>query len=105
MANAIHFSPLALRDLDEIWDYISEDLQNPSAASNTVGKILATIEILENFPESGSKLSSIVEVESDYRYLVCGNYLAFYRTQKRNIYIDRILYGKRDYLKILFSIE
>jgi prevent-host-death family protein len=39
----------------------------------------------------------------DYRFLVCGSYLAFYHTLAKKVYIDRILYGKRDYIKILFG--
>lgn len=41
--------------------------------------------------------------ETDYRYLVCDKYLAFYRCISGDIYIDRILYGRRDYLTILFE--
>jgi plasmid stabilization system protein ParE len=51
----------------------------------------------------GPSLSSITEVESDYRFLVCGNYLTFYRVKGKDVYIDRILYGRRDYLRILFG--
>jgi len=29
--------------------------------------------------------------------------MTFYRTSGNDVYIDRILYGKRDYLKILFG--
>lgn len=28
--------------------------------------------------------------------------MAFYRVSEKNIYIDRVLYGKRNYLKVLF---
>lgn len=60
------------------------------------------IDELENFSEIGAPLSSVADVESDYRFLVSGNYIAFYRVFMQNIYIDRILYGRRDYLRILF---
>ena len=32
MANKLHYSPEALKDLDEIWDYISFDLCSVGAA-------------------------------------------------------------------------
>ncbi|ACV61550.1 hypothetical protein Dtox_0630 [Desulfofarcimen acetoxidans DSM 771] len=41
--NKLHYSPEALSDLDEIWAYIFEDLQNPTAAQNTVDGILDNI--------------------------------------------------------------
>ena len=45
----------------------------------------------------------MADVESDYRFLVSGNYLAFYRAYGNTVYVDRILYGRRDYLRILFG--
>lgn len=101
--NKLYYSPEALDDLDEIWEYIFEDLQNPSAAPNTVDGIVDIIEKLQDFSEMGPPLSSVTEVEGDYRFFVCGNYLAFYRVKGEDVYIDRILYGRRDYLRILFG--
>jgi len=101
--NKLNYSPEALSDLDEIWTYISEDLKNPTAAQNTINSILDNIETLREFSEIGPLLSSATDVESDYRFLVCRNYLAFYHTGNKDINIDRILYGKRNYLRILFG--
>ena len=42
-------------------------------------------------------------MESDYRFLVSGNYLSFYRTYGNEVYVDRILYARRDYMRILFG--
>jgi len=58
---------------------------------------------LEDFPDSGAPLSSITVVPNDYRFLVCGSYLVFYRHEAENVYIVRVLYGRRDYMKILFG--
>ena len=103
MKNKIYYSPEANRDLDEIWSYIVSELQSSSAAENTVNRILNAVDQLTDFAEIGVLLSSVAEVESDYRVLVTGNYLTFYRTQGNEVYIDRILYGRRDYLRILFE--
>lgn len=99
----LHYSPVALRDLDDIWDYICEELSNPTAALNTVNSIQDNLSRLRAFPEMGSPLATIVMIETDYRFLVYGNYLAFYRSHGEDVYIDRILCGRRDYLKILFG--
>ena len=98
----IDFSAEAILDLEQISTYIEQELMSPIAALNTVNKILDSIDNLAVFPLMGIKLSSILDVDTDYRYLVCGNYLAFYRTDEICVYIDRILYGKRDYVAILF---
>ena len=99
---SIEYSPLAILDLEEIGDYISREYMNPSAALRTVNAIQDTIDNLSAFPLMGASLSSIADTTTDYRYLVCGDYLAFYRTDESIVSIDRILHGKRDYLAILF---
>ena len=103
MKNKLHYTHEAQRDLDEIWDYIVSDLSNPAAAERTVNRIMDAIDQLADFAEMGAPLHSVADVESDYRFLVCGNYLAFYRVDGNEVYIDRILYGRRDYLRILFG--
>ena len=101
--NSIHYSYEAMLDLIEIERYITEELESPKAAKNIVAKIVKHVRLLEDFPELGALLSSIVNFESEYRFLVCGKYLAFYRVAGSYIYIIRVLYGKRDYLSILFG--
>lgn len=101
--NNLHLSEAAQNDLSEIKAYISEELENPSAALSTVGKIIRSIRILKNHALAGASISSIADVEDDYRFLVCGKYIAFYRVSGSEVYIDRVLYGRRDYLRILFE--
>ncbi len=96
----IRFSPDALIDLQEIKGYIADDLQNETAAENT---IMDRIQQLIDFPDIGAPLSSVVQTHSDYRYLVCGNYTAFYRHEKDTVLIVRVLYGRRDYMRVLFE--
>lgn len=103
MKNKIHYSPEALHDLDGIWEYIVMELCNPISAENVVTGILDTVQKLEEFAEMGAPLSSVADIESDYRFLLSGNYMAFYRTIGNDVYIDRVLYGRRDYLRILFG--
>lgn len=103
MKNILHYTKAARRDLDGIFDYISLELQNKAAAERTVSGIMDALAQLKDFPESGTPLSAIADVVSSYRFLVAGNYLAFYRIQGRDIYVERVLYGRRDYLRILLE--
>lgn len=100
MSLDVKFSPLARDDLESIYSYISDELSSPRAAKTTIGEILNRISLLARFPQSGTPLSSIYAVKSEYHYVRSGNYLAFYRASDA-IYIDRILYAKSDYLKKL----
>ena len=99
----VRYSGASIMDLEQIGDYIAEELNSPQAALNMVNKIQDTIDKLADFPLIGTPLSSVAEVDADYRCLVCGNYLAFYRPMETEVLIDRILYGRRDYLAILFG--
>lgn len=105
MKNKINYTSQSRRDLDAIWDSIFFDLQNPEGAEHTITRILDAIDQLELFAESGAPLSSISDAGRDERFLVSGKYLIFYRVSYHGaeIYIDRVLYGGRDYLRILFE--
>lgn len=105
MRNKLHYALDVQRDMDEIWDHIAEERQNVGAASALIDSILDDIEQLADFPELGPPLSSIADVESDYRFLVTGNYLTFYRVYGTDIYIDRVMYGRRDYLRVLLGAQ
>lgn len=99
----IKFSPEAIADLQQTKAYITEELCNEQAAVSTVAKITKRIRMLADFPESGAPLSSVIDIETDYRYLVCGNYTAFYRFENNTVFIVRVLYGRRNFIQILFG--
>ena len=101
--NNLYLSQAAQDDLTEIKAYISEELENPTAALSTVGRITKSIRILKNHAMAGAPLSSVANVDNDYRFLVSGNYMVFYRAIGSEVYVDRILYGRRDYLRVLFG--
>ena len=103
MKNKIHYSIESRRDLDDIWDYIVSELQNRSAAERVTNRIMDAVDQLKSFATMGTSLSSIADVSSEYRYLVSGNYMVFYRVQGSDIYIDRVLYGRSNYMSILFN--
>ena len=102
MAN-LHISPQAQKDLLDIKEYITEELGNPTAALNVLEKITKRIRELSDYPELGVSLDSIIEIKTDYRFLVCGNYTAFYRYSENTVYVNRVLYGRRDFIKVLFG--
>ncbi len=99
----VHYTVEARWDLDEIWDYIVLELQNIPAAERVVNGILDAADRLEDFAEMGTLLSAIANVDSDYRFLISGKFMVFYRISGTDVYVDRILYGRRDYLRILFG--
>ena len=101
----LRINPMATEDLIEIKEYITKELESPTAAMKVVGKIIKSYEKLKEFPMMGADLSAKVHIKTDFRYLVSGNYIIFYRTDDEFVYVYRILYAGRDYLKILFQNE
>ena len=96
-------SPLARADMREIGDYISQKLRNPDAALRMIRRFREVMSPLREFPESGAPLLAAGKQSAPYRYLICGSYLIFYHVADDAVYIDRVLYGRRDYMAILFS--
>lgn len=101
----LRVSPEALNDLKEIQKYISVNLNNPAAASRIIKNIVQSYLKLPDSPLIGSPLNAKINLDTPYRYLVCGNYLVFYKCTDEYIEIIRIIYGRRDYIKILFQDE
>ncbi len=99
----ILFTPDALEDMKEIKAYITDELCSEQSAKNTVEKIMSCVRQLADFPESGAHLSSIISLEVPYRFLVCGNYIAFYKVDGEKVCIIRVLYGRRNFMQILFG--
>lgn len=103
MSNTLYYSPESLQDLDETFDYIAVEKQNPIAAQNTIQGIRSAISDLRTLDNIGVKVFLPNGVETPYRFVRYNNYLAFYRQIGSDVYIDRIIYGKRDYISILFG--
>ena len=99
----VKYSPNALCDLDEIWEYISNILKDSIAADRTVNGILDKTELLSEQSMMGTPLYFENNLYSGYRYVICKNYMAFYRLSDDVVYVDRIIYGKRDYMRLLFG--
>ena len=102
MKNKINYTSQSRRDMDDIWSYIALELQNQEAAEKTLDRIMDTIDQLELFAECGEVVTAVAEIYHE-RFLVSGKYLVFYHVLEKDVFIDRVLYGGRDYLKILFE--
>ena len=96
-------SPQAAEDLLEIKVYIEKELQNPIAALNTVKKIVETYEDLSKDPGVGIPVERYVSFPTDYKFVLANNYSIFYRVEDKFVKIIRIMYSRRDFLRILFD--
>ena len=91
-------------DLKKIIDYISYKLQNRKAAEDLLKRIFEEIARLKDNPHIGIPLASLFQTSNswEYRKIVIGNYILIYRIVS-DIVVERVFYGRRDYIKQLFS--
>ena len=101
--NKVKYTPAAVDDIDEIFSYISKD--NVLAAEHMLQSLDHHILALTDFPEMGSVLSEDKYhlIQRGYRFIVVNPYLIFYRVIQETVIIHRILHGRRDYLRELFT--
>ena len=97
----IFYSPKSRKDLDRIFDYIHDDLNNPIAAEKIVKGILNKISELKEYPQLGSVWYLENNINSGFRFLKYDNYIIFYQITKETILIVRILHRLQNYVKQL----
>ncbi|OKP92721.1 type II toxin-antitoxin system RelE/ParE family toxin [Paenibacillus sp. P32E] len=93
----LRYLTLAQSDLQDIVDYICNELSAPDAANDLVDKFDEAISRLELFPFSGPICYKLNGLKDEYRSLVVENYMVFYVVFDDIVEIRRILYGKRKY--------
>lgn len=98
----IRYTPAAREDLAQTKEYIEMVLKNPIAAQNVTNRIIQKCSILKEQPMCGVSLSERTGRDTDLRFLVCENRLAFYRIDGNYISIIRILDGRTNYMKVIF---
>lgn len=101
----LRYSPQAIRDLQELRDYIRKVLRNPGAARRISKKIMDTCGHLKKHPQLGASVEAKVSNHTDLRFLLCEKYIVFYRIDGDVISVARVLDGRQDYLHILFGSD
>ena len=85
------FSDTAIRDLDEICNYIA--VENSKAASQLFDKIRQKCKLVANFPNMGKSYSRL---EPSLRGFIVEDYIIFYCPSPDGINIARVVSGHRD---------
>ena len=96
----LRYTPAAIQDLDEIEQYIREELCAPDAAKNTIRKIANSCALLRSTPRMGLSLQEKLNREIPQRYIISGNYLIIYEIDE-SISVLRVLDTRTDYITIL----
>lgn len=104
MDNPLHYSPLALADLEEILDYFFIELENPSKGEEVVNEILEAVTRIPGHATRFPRVGPLPFTDDEYRFVAVGSYIAFFRASDDDVYVDRILYKRRDFSALLQGI-
>lgn len=94
----LRINPIVAEDLKNIKEYIAED--NAEMAVKTIQEIYARIENIQQFPYMGADLAKRVSFRTDYKYVICGNYIVLYKIGKEYVEIYRVVNRYQDITKI-----
>ena len=103
MNNEVVYSRLALLDLDRVSDEVYQASGEKAVADRYVFDLMDKIQAKAPFPRSGAPLYWN-DFFTGYYYVVFKKYLAFYRVEKDQIFVARVLHQKSDY-RILLAGE
>ncbi|MBN2162692.1 MAG: type II toxin-antitoxin system RelE/ParE family toxin [Pontiellaceae bacterium] len=87
----IQWSPLAVKRIGEISDYIAQD--SPMAAERWVLSIFDRVEQVKDFSESGQSVPEINR--KDIRQLVIANYRIIYRVESKVVSILTVRHSRQ----------
>ena len=100
---SIEYSEEAKIDLIEIKKYIKYNLQEPNIAEKLINKLIKRIRCFW----VGWKFLFRVQIDDEFikrleiRKIIVDNYIVFYRIKNNTIQIVRVLYGRRNWIKLL----
>ncbi len=99
----IEYLPVALQDMIEIVRYISQELQNPTAADQLATELIKAGDGIPSFPYANPAYTPIRPLKHEYRKLLVENYFMLYWVDEAEqlVTVARVVYAKRDYERLL----
>ena len=97
----IQITDMALSDMEEIYNYIVEQLQAPEAAMGQYNRIADVIETLDTFPERVKLMETEEERVLGLRQMSVDNFSVFFHIREERVIITNVLYSASDIAKRL----
>ena len=95
------FSPAAKKDIETIYNYISDVLYNHLAADDLIDEIKTSLDLICIFPSCGPLISNPLVKSTNLRKYLVKNYIIFYQVIGNEIRVIRVIYGMRNYYSML----
>ncbi|MBO4871942.1 MAG: type II toxin-antitoxin system RelE/ParE family toxin [Lachnospiraceae bacterium] len=102
MSATVRYSPTALKDLERVWADVFAASRDTDLTRTYLSELMDRVESYAGFPRSASPLYYENRF-TGYYYVVFKAYLAFFRAESDQLLVDRVLYGKSDYLRTLLG--
>lgn len=96
------YSRQAIRDMERLWEEVFVASKSHDTAFRYLNDLQDAIEKKSDFPKSGTPLY-YEDIFTGYYFMVFKAYIVFYRVENERVLVDRILYGKSDYLRKLYK--
>lgn len=100
MKHNVQYSKAAIRDLDRIWTEVFEASKSYDITEKYMNDLMDKIDAKADYPQSGSPLY-YQDSFTSYYYVTFKAYLAFYHLEDTMMLIDRVLFGRSDYIRCL----
>ena len=100
----LEYSPEAIRDLDDVYNDVFTASSSLEVTHKYLDELQDEIESLVTHPKTGTLLY-YEDMFTGYYYIRFKEYLSFFRLEDNKMLVDRILFRKRDYIRILFGIK
>lgn len=97
----VEFTEDCIKEIDDIYEYISGKLMASLSAKRLMRKIEREIMLLEKNPKIYVEVNLTDKLKRKYRRMLVNNYVVLYTVDEENkkIYVAHMYYGKRNYLK------
>ena len=94
----IKVNPRAIRELDNIYEYIAKEKLAPENAKGHVNRIKKAVLSLDTFPHSHQERNEGRYAGKGYRQLLIDNYIAIFRIDEshKTVYVVTIQYQGRN---------
>jgi len=90
-------------DMERSHVYLSRGNYHENMINEIFETVYTSLKRLSTSPKIGAKLSNKTTIPNEYRYLVSGDYLIFYKIYEKEelVKIFHVYYGKENYLSKL----
>lgn len=99
----VEYSQIVRRKLKALKVRLTSEFGS-EASRKSLKQITDAASGLENFAEKGVLVSSMYDIDCDYRYLYVGHNYLFYRIEKDKIIIVEMFDDREDFMYKLFGI-